>query len=197
MLQIMDFSTDKGEPEESEISSLSKSEEDVYSLRSWMKKRENLFRLRGERVERVCEKFNVSLITSSSSITDYINKQTKMDKVHFVERISLDQFSLSRPHRTMGCLINKVASTSFNKALLFLDGFPVRNITSPHAFKSKLNPKNEEELKFAEKHFTKFMIVREPMERLASCYLDKAVTNTHWSLGAFRKGLEKSAYQKD
>ena len=31
------------------------------------------------------------------------------------------------------------------------------------------------------------------MERLASCYLDKMVTNTHWSLRAFRKTVRHHA----
>ena len=42
-------------------------------------------------------------------------------------------------------------------------------------------------------HFTKFIIVRDPLERLVSCYKDKMVTNTHWSLANFRKTVKERA----
>ena len=42
-------------------------------------------------------------------------------------------------------------------------------------------------------HYLKFIIVRDPLERLVSCYKDKLVTNTHWSLAGFRKTVKKRA----
>ena len=42
-------------------------------------------------------------------------------------------------------------------------------------------------------HYIKFMIVRDPLERLVSCYKDKMVSNTHWSLANFRKHVKKVA----
>ena len=44
-------------------------------------------------------------------------------------------------------------------------------------------------------HYLSFMIVRDPLERLASCYKDKVVTNPHWSLVGFRKHVKKKAAQ--
>ena len=44
-----------------------------------------------------------------------------------------------------------------------------------------------------DEHFTKFIIVRDPLERLVSCYKDKMVTNTHWSLASFRRTVKERA----
>ena len=49
------------------------------------------------------------------------------------------------------------------------------------------------ELEMMEDHFLKFLIVRDPLERLVSCYKDKMVTNTHWSLANFRKTVKERA----
>ena len=49
------------------------------------------------------------------------------------------------------------------------------------------------ELEMMDEHFTKFIIVRDPLERLGSCYKDKMVTNTHWSLAGFRKTVKERA----
>ena len=44
-----------------------------------------------------------------------------------------------------------------------------------------------------DEHYLKFIIVRDPLERLVSCYKDKMVTNTHWSLASFRKTVKERA----
>ena len=46
---------------------------------------------------------------------------------------------------------------------------------SPHAYGSRLHPQSWAELDLAGDHYTKFIIVRDPMERLVSCYKDKMV----------------------
>ena len=48
-------------------------------------------------------------------------------------------------------------------------------------------------MKFSQKHFFKFMLVRHPMERLVSCYFDKMVNGTHKSLKGFRKFVKLRA----
>jgi hypothetical protein len=40
----------------------------------------------------------------------------------------------------MGCFVNKVASSSFVKTFLALEGMRVDKISSPHAYKSRLVP---------------------------------------------------------
>ena len=64
---------------------------------------------------------------------------------------------------------------------------------SPHAYATRLHPKSWDELELAREHYTKFLIVRDPLERLISCYKDKMVTNTHWSLATFRKQVKAQA----
>ena len=60
---------------------------------------------------------------------------------HLVERVKLSQFVLSRPHQVLGCLINKVASSSIVKSFLTLDGYAVKDVKSPHAYANRLHPK--------------------------------------------------------
>ena len=82
----------------------------------------------------------------------------------------------------VGCLINKAGSTSFTNIFLKLAGL-LGNRSIPKQKKlwklaSKIRPLNETSLKYYLKKYFKFVFVREPMERLASCYLDKFVKNT-------------------
>ena len=49
---------------------------------------------------------------------------------------------------------------------------------------------SQAELEYAERSFFKFMVVRDPFERLHSCYRDKMVDNPHWSLTNFRKEVK-------
>lgn len=53
--------------------------------------------------------------------------------------------------------------------------------------------KGAKELEFAKEHFFKFVFVRNPLERLYSCYHDKAVVNPHPSLKSFRQVIKKAA----
>ena len=58
----------------------------------------------------------------------------------FVERIKRDQFLLARSSQLLGCFINKVASSSFVKTFLALEGMRVEKVTSPHAYRPRLVP---------------------------------------------------------
>ena len=49
------------------------------------------------------------------------------------------------------------------------------------------------ELDMVKESFMNFLIVRDPLERLVSCYKDKMVSNTHWSLASFRKQVKYRA----
>ena len=81
--------------------------------------------------------------TSNSSLADLISAATQSDKDHLVERVKLSQFFVSRPHQVLGCLINKVASSSIVRTFLSLDGRvdPKKEIKSPHAYAKRLHPK--------------------------------------------------------
>ena len=95
------------------------------------------------RVEEICAKYDVRNVTSDSSIKDFISEKTRSDKNHLVERLKLSQFFVSRPHQVVGCLINKVASSSIVKTFLRLEGRidPNKDVKSPHAYAKKLYPK--------------------------------------------------------
>jgi hypothetical protein len=58
----------------------------------------------------------------------------------YVERVERDQFLLSRSNQLMGCLINKVASSSMVKTYLSLQGMDVKKIDSPHAYRKRFVP---------------------------------------------------------
>ena len=91
-------------------------------------------------VRQVCHKYGVKNSTSNSSVSDLISLATKADKDQLVERVKLSQFFVSRPHKVLGCLINKVASSSIVKTFLKLEGFAVKDVASPHAYGNKLHP---------------------------------------------------------
>jgi len=170
-------------------------EEDFPTLSEWLDDRDVLYRERLRRLGSVCEEYKVKNQTSDSSVKDLISQVTHADKDFLVERIKLSQFFVSRPYQVLGCLINKVASSSIVKTFLHLDGRldPTKDIKSPHAYAKRLYPKNWSELELMDEHYLKFIIVRDPLERLVSCYKDKMVTNTHWSLANFRKTVKDRA----
>ena len=91
-------------------------------------------------VKEVCQKYGVTNSTSNSSVVDLISAATRADKDHLVERVKLSQFFVSRPHQVLGCLINKVASSSIVKTFLQLEGYAVKDVKSPHAYGNKLHP---------------------------------------------------------
>eukprot|EP00090_Calanus_glacialis_P003538 TRINITY_DN12610_c0_g1_i1.p1 TRINITY_DN12610_c0_g1~~TRINITY_DN12610_c0_g1_i1.p1 ORF type:complete len:443 (-),score=137.58 TRINITY_DN12610_c0_g1_i1:210-1538(-) len=184
---------EEGERSEHEYDDDMLSEEDFPSLREWMDDRQLLYKERGRVVMEVCQRYKVKNTTSNNSVTDFINMSTHADKAHLVERVKLSQFFLSRPEQVVGCLINKVASSSIVKSFLTLDGFAVKDVKSPHAYANRLHPKSWDELKMVDENYLKFLIVRDPLERLVSCYKDKMVSNTHWSLANFRKQVKQRA----
>jgi len=163
------------------------------SLDDWAVDREKLYQERLNNVNDVCNEYKVKNFTSNSSLIDFINLNTKSDKDYLVERVSLNQFYISRPHQVSGCLINKVASSSIVKSFLALDGLAVKNVKSPHGYANRLHPKTWNELDMVKESFLNFLIVRDPLERLVSCYKDKMVSNTHWSLASFRKQVKYRA----
>jgi len=165
------------------------------SLAHWMDERQKVYDARQRRVDAICHRFNVSTVSSSDAMEDLINLSVHNDSAtgRYVERIKTDQFLLSRPNQLMGCLINKVASSSMMRMYLTLQGLDNKKIESPHGYRLKFVPENEKELKFSQKHFFKFMLVRHPMERLVSCYFDKMVNGTHKSLKGFRKFVKLRA----
>ena len=89
--------------------------------------------------------------------------------------------------KVMGCTIPKVASTSihrtFNKLRVRLDG----------AYNHDFKINSLEKLQQNRTQYKTFIIVREPMERLASCYNDKFIVNLNSELEIWRKKIKINA----
>ena len=58
----------------------------------------------------------------------------------YIERTNRDKFLLARSSQIIGCFINKVASSSFVKTFLALEGLKVDKMSSPHAYRPRLTP---------------------------------------------------------
>merc|ERR550534_563844 len=105
--------------------------------------------------------------------------------------MDISHFSLSSTFQTMGCFLNKVASSSLVSAFLLANGRSDGPWTSPHSLSSSLNPRSLQEFQYVNRTYFKFMFVRHPMERMLSCYLDKMVLSSHSSLPAFRRFVKQ------
>ena len=124
-----------------EVEEEEKEDDQFPSLKEWLTGRADLYLARREEVDRVCREREIVNTTSNSSLADMISLYTHGDTKHKVERTKLQQFFLSRPNQVscssfylllpfslmqmLGCLINKVASSSMVKTLLTLEGLKV------------------------------------------------------------------------
>lgn len=59
-----------------------------------------------------------------------------------------------------------------------------------HKLVSPFTLQTDQEFHFSKTNFYKVLFVRNPMERLVSCYYDKMLVGTHKSLKAFRKAVK-------
>lgn len=103
------------------------------------------------------------------------------------------RFVFNEEKKVLGCLVNKVASTSFNVAFLQLLGMQIPQ--DLWSLTHLIRPGNSSILKtkLKDNDFYKFIFVREPLERLASCFYDKIVTNKADSLTKFRLKIKSMA----
>merc|ERR1711997_1059776 len=81
-------------------------------------------------------------MSSNDTMEDLINFSVHNDSAtgRYVERVRKDHFLLSRANQLMGCLINKVASSSMMRMYLTLQGIDQKKIESPHGFRTKFVP---------------------------------------------------------
>ena len=92
------------------------------------------------------------------------------------QHIEPSRFVFNEEHKLIGCLINKVGSTTLLDAFLKLRNVNV-SVQDIWDYKHLITPEDEKQVQKLN-NFYKFIITREPMERLASCYFDKVITNT-------------------
>ncbi|KAK4026270.1 hypothetical protein OUZ56_015280 [Daphnia magna] len=165
--------------------------------KSRIKENNRRYLLRSEHIRNVCK----SRVVVSNPPVFTISKKRRL--VHSplavnapvpvqVENPVTSHFSLAPSFRTMGCFLNKVASSSLVSAFLLVRGL-APSLSSPHRFSGHLLPKSLEEFKFANETYFKFMFVRHPMDRMLSCYLDKMINSQHHSLPAFRAFVKNRA----
>ena len=57
-----------------------------------------------------------------------------------MEQANLEHFTLARSFRTMGCFVNKVASSSLVSAFLLTSGYNA-SFSSPHSYAPRLRPR--------------------------------------------------------
>lgn len=152
---------------------------------SFISRQQLEYRRRNERVGQVCRRYG---IVKSPVVMDTanVNHHSPIE----VEHPSVSHFSMAKSFHTMGCFLNKVASSSLVSAFLAVRGFRPEKLYSPHSLVSILRPTSLEEFSEANETYFKFMFVRHPMDRLLSCYLDKMVNSDHVSLPPYRKYVQ-------
>ncbi|KAI9563063.1 hypothetical protein GHT06_010520 [Daphnia sinensis] len=163
------------------------------------KEKRHRYLLRSERIRNVCKSravvSNPPVFTTSKKRRLVRSPLAANAPVPVqVENPVTSHFSLAPSFRTMGCFLNKVASSSLVSAFLLVRGL-APSLSSPHRFSGHLLPKSLKEFKFANETYFKFMFVRHPMDRMLSCYLDKMVNSQHHSLPAFRAFVKNRANQ--
>ena len=126
-------------------------------MANWFRKRQKVYEARQRSIDETCKEHKVTLDDSG----------------YFREEIKLKNYVLSRNENILGCLINKVASSSFLRTFISLSDMKVKEVASPFAHIGKFIPRNATELVKAQQDYFKFMFVRHPMERLVSCYVNK------------------------
>ena len=115
---------------------------------------------------------------------------SKYKQVFEDEVIEPSRFVYNTDHKMLGCLINKVGSTTLLETFLKLKKIDANGRVWD--YRHLIVPNDDTDMKNF-KNFYKFVIVREPMERLASCYYDKILVNSAPGLQKFKLAIKKKS----
>ena len=115
---------------------------------------------------------------------------SKYKQVFEDEVIEPSRFVYNTDHKMLGCLINKVGSTTLLETFLKLKNIDANGRVWD--YRHLIVPNDDIDMKNF-KDFYKFVIVREPMERLASCYYDKILVNSAPGLQKFKLAIKKKS----
>ena len=115
---------------------------------------------------------------------------SKYKQVFEDEVIEPSRFVYNTDHKMLGCLINKVGSTTLLETFLKLKNIDANGRVWD--YRHLIVPNDDIDMKNF-KDFDKFVIVREPMERLASCYYDKILVNSAPGLQKFKLAIKKKS----
>lgn len=152
-------------------------------------------RKRKESVDKVCRKLNVTKVLEPP--------ENRRDRKKLLQRFNvLHHVIVNEKHRVLYCFIPKVGCSNMKRIFLVMQGlYPSVekvNIAEMNVEIVRLDNKKftEEQRVYMLKNFYKFMLVRDPMERLASAYRnkwqDKRNVGLHASLG--KQIIEKYRY---
>ena len=130
----------------------------VTSIDIWYQNRHAVYKNRQKWLKEKCEKLNSNLT---------------FNEAKFKTSKKFTEYFLLRKEKLMGCFIAKVASSSLVRTFIKLQDSKIGENTSIFQYIDNFKPKNQSEFEFAQKNFFKFMFVRNPMERLLSCYINK------------------------
>lgn len=148
--------------------SCKKSKNRYHFTLDWIASRREINSYRVQRIDQVCQKYPQE--------TDY-------------ETLAPKQYLFTETLQVLGCSINKAGSTSlrelFSKLRKKLDGQRGSGIMKP--VKKIVKKKSKRDA------YSRFLFIREPMERLASAYNDKVIVNPNPWLVGWRKDVKKSA----
>lgn len=115
---------------------------------------------------------------------------SKYKQVFEDEVIEPSRFVYNTDHKMLGCLINKVGSTTLLETFLKLKNIDANGRVWD--YRHLIVPNDDIDMKNF-RDFYKFVIVREPMERLASCYYDKILVNSAPGLQKFKLAIKKKS----
>ncbi len=126
---------------------------------------ENDSKKRRDSVNKVCQRFNVTNILEPQA--------TSSDKRAQQRSVVLKQFFVNEKHKVIYCGIYKVGITTMRQLLMKMNGYDRRSGKKESDFEKKLLDFTEVEQNYMLNNFYKFMIVRDPFERLVSAYRHK------------------------
>ena len=123
-----------------------------------------------ESINRVCRKRNVTNLVEP--LTDRRDRERARRRFTLFEHLAVNE-----KYKVIYCSIPKISCTNMKRVFLVLEGL-YSSITQVEMLSRQLvrlsNPKfTEEQRQYMLKNFYKFVIVRDPFERLVSAYRDK------------------------
>ncbi|PSN45929.1 hypothetical protein C0J52_20206 [Blattella germanica] len=143
-------------------------EEEEYNLDKYIKEAESENSERLQRVQQVCQKYNLGLYKHSSQKPTFVHPPTPHYNVFYIDR----------QHKLTWCPLYKAASSTWLYNMCLLGGYSESYLHETNKQLSTLARELFPELEFTEAeeafHQTvKLLVVRHPFERLLSAYRDK------------------------
>ena len=147
---------------------------------------ENDSKKRRDSVNKVCQRLNVTNVLEPQA--------TSSDKRVQQRSVALKQFYVHEEHKVIYCGISKVSTTTIRQLLMRMNGFDRRTGKQGSNIEKRLLDFTEVEQNHMLNSFYKFMIVRDPFERLVSAYRDRFYNAHNDYANIAKKIIEKYRY---